>query len=63
MLTISDFQRKSAREYGADTLDAIDSKDSVYLVPERPVEDLPELRIRIWPQPPGDKNRVVWTWN
>lgn len=63
MLTINDFQRQSAQEYGRDTLDAIESEDSVYLTPEQPVEDLPELRIRIWPQPSVDGGHVVWTWN
>ena len=63
MLTINDFQRRSAQEYGRDTLDAIDSKDSVYLVPEQPVEDLPELRIRIWPQSSANRNHAIWTWN
>ena len=47
MLIIGDFQKQSAQEYGKDCLDAIDSEYSVYLVPEQPVEDLPELRVRI----------------
>ena len=63
MLTINDFRGRSAQEYGSDTLDAIDSKDSVYLVPEQPVEDLPELRIRIWPQSSAIRNHAIWTWN
>ena len=63
MVTIDDFRKLSAQEYGEDTLDAIDSEDSVFLVPKRPVEDLPGLRVRIWPQPPADSNHPIWTWN
>ena len=63
MLTIDDFQKRSAQEYGKDSLDAIDSEYSVYLVPEQPVEDLSELRVRIWPQPSADSDHVNWTWN
>jgi hypothetical protein len=47
MVTIDDFRKQSVQEYGKDTLDAIDSEDSVYLVPKRPVEDLPKLRVHI----------------
>ena len=63
MVTIDDFRKQSAQEYGKDTLDAIDSEDSVYLVPEQPVEDLPELRVRIWPRPSVDSDHLIWTWN
>ena len=63
MLTIDDFRRQSAQEYGKDNLDAIDSEDSVFLVPEQSVEDLPELRVRIWPRPYVDSNHPIWTWN
>ena len=35
MVTIDDFRKQSAQEYGKDTLDAIDSEGSVYLVPEQ----------------------------
>ena len=63
MLTIDDFQRQSAQEYGKNNLDAIDSEDSVFLVPEQPVEDLPRLRVLIWPQPCADNDHLIWTWN
>ena len=63
MLTIDDFRKQSAQEHGKDTLDTIDSGDSVYLVPEQPLEDLPGLRVRIWPQPSIDRDHVFWTWN
>ena len=63
MLTIDDFQKQSAQEFGKDSLDAIDSEYSVYLIPEQPIEDLPELRVRIWPQPSVEGDHVNWTWN
>ena len=63
MLTINDFRKQSAQEYGRDTLDAIDSEGSVYLVLGQPVEQLPELRVRIWPQPSVDSDHLIWTWN
>ena len=63
MLTIDDFRKQSAQEHGNDGLDAIDSRDSVYLVPERPHEDLPGLRVRIWPQHSLDRDQVFWNWN
>ena len=63
MVTINDFRKLSAQEYGEDTLDDIDSEDSVFLVPKRPVEDLPGLRVRIWSQPRADINHPIWTWN
>ena len=63
MLTIDDFRKQSAQEYGKDNLDAVDSEDSVFLVPEQSVEDLPELRVRIWPRPYVDSDHLIWTWN
>ena len=63
MLTIDDFRKQSAQEYGKDTLDAIDSEDSAYLVLGQPVEELPELRVRIWPRPSVDSDHLIWTWN
>ena len=63
MLTLESFRRQSAQEYGKDSMDAIDSEDSVYLVPEQPIDDLPELRIRIWPHIAAGGNNVAWTWN
>ena len=63
MLTIDDFRKQSAKEFGEDPLDAIDSEDSVYLVPEQPVEDLPELRVRIWPRSSVSSDHLNWTWN
>ena len=63
MLSIDDFRKQSAQEYGKDALDAIDSEDGVYLVPEQPVEDLPELRVRIWPRLPVGSDDPNWTWN
>ena len=30
---------------------------------KQPVEDLPELRVRIWPQPSVDGDLANWTWN
>ena len=63
MLTIDDFRKQTAQEYGEDTRDAIDSEASVYLVPEQPVDDLPELRVRIWPRPSVDSDHLIWTWN
>ena len=49
MVTIDDFLKQSAQEHGEDKLDAIESENSVFLVPKQPVEDLPGLRVRIWP--------------
>ena len=64
MVTISDFRKQSAQDYGEDTQDGINSEDSVYLVPEQPVEDLPGLRIRIWPcSSTGRDHLIMWTWN
>ena len=63
MLTIDEFRKQSAQEHGNDTLDAIGSEDSVYLVPERPVQDLPGLRVHIWPKLSIDKDHVFWIWN
>ena len=64
MLTIEDFQKKQlAQEDGKDSLDAVDSEYSVFLVPEPPVADLPELRVRIWPYSSADNDGLTWTWN
>ncbi len=63
MLTIDHFRKQSAQEHGNDALDAIDSSDSVFLVPEEPLEDLPGLRVRIWPQQSIGSVYVVWNWN
>lgn len=62
-MTIDDFRKQSAQEYGEDPLDAIDSEDSVYLVPEQPVEDLSGLRVRIWPRSSVNGDHLIWTWN
>ena len=62
-MTIDDFQKQSAQEYGEDTLDRIDSEYSVYLVPKQPVDDLPGLRVCIWPPPYLDSDHPMWTWN
>lgn len=63
MLTIGDFRKQSAQEHGKDNLDAIDSEDSVFLVPEQSVADLPELRVRIWPRPSVNGDHLIWAWN
>ena len=63
MLTIGDFDKQTAQEYGDDSLDAIDSEDSVYMVPKQPVAELPKLRVHIWPRTSVDSDCPVWTWN
>ena len=63
MLTIDDFKKRSAQEFGEDPLATIDSEYSVYLVPEHPVEDLPELRVRIWPKSSVGNDQLNWSWN
>ena len=63
MLAIDDFRKQSAQEFGGDALDAIDSKNSVYLALKQPVDDLPELRVRIWPRPSVGSSDLNWTWN
>ena len=63
MLSIDDFRKQSAQEFGEDDLDAIDSEYSVYLLPEQPVKDLPALRVRIWPRSTAACQHPNWTWN
>ena len=32
-------------------------------MPEQPVEDLPELRVHIWPRSSVGSDHINWTWN
>ena len=67
MLSLNDFNKVSAQDYGSNSLDAINTENCVYLVPKRPIDDLPRLRIRIFlptvPTPSGAFISQMWNWN